>query len=459
MIVTIPFFSKDAEKAASMLDLWSKLEQVQNHTLFLVYPHNTPASLIERVFNAGRKAFSQVERFSIPHEIAEGWPKGPNKMFASAAAHLRNPLPSEGPTGYRGDYRQPNGSFFWWEPDCIPLHAGCLDRLQAQYTMAQKPFLGKVVPTLRQEVLERGEVSRDKDGQPIDDGKPLQLGAKFIDGEHMVLVGMYDRAMQQHINWLQQAAEGEDPVDVALQNEICQRNEHGYTRLTSTDLIGHGWHTENYRVAQDGEFVTVVADTDADNTGSSTFQIHRKAYTGPAMIHGCKDESLVEIVEWLHGHRAEPRRNVEMPDGTAVSGTVVSERVVSLEDLSVGPNAKTPVKWAGAILDNNKMQSSPLNDPEHDTDDLSEEEMRIYARLQARIDRKAAKKVSKKTKGKVKKVSVEEKKQIDPEEVWAFYQSTLTKGDNAWSETLKRFSISPVQLSKIRKEKESLAAA
>lgn len=441
MIVSVPFFSKDAEKAASMLDLWSKLEQVQSHTLFLVYPHNTPASLIERVFNAGRKAFSQVERFSIPHEIAEGWPKGPNKMFASAAAFLRNPLPSEGPAGYRGDYRQPNGSFFWWEPDCIPLHAGCLDRLQAQYTMAQKPFLGKVVPTLRQEVLERGEVGRDKDGRPIDDGKPLQLGEKFIDGEHMVLVGMYDRAMQQHINWLQQAAEGEDPVDVALQNEICQRNEHGYTRLTSTDLIGHGWHTSNYRVTQDGEFVTVTADTDADNTGSSTFQIHRKAYTGPAMIHGCKDESLVQIVEWIHGLNNAPLAEV---------GKMWN---------AVSDNSPSPI--ASSIVDSNKtvMQSSPLNDPEHDTDDLSEEEMRIYARLQAKIERKVAKKASKKIKAKIKKAPKVEKPEVDPEVVWNFYVSILATGGNAWSETLKKFSISPVQLSKVRKSKESLAAA
>lgn len=441
MIVSVPFHTKDAEKAASMLELWSKLELVQNHQLFLIYPHNTPSQLVEKVFNAGRKAFTQVEKYAIPHDIPEGWPKGPNKMFSTAVGELRKSRAFEGPTGYRGDYRQPNGAFIWWEPDCVPLHAGCLDRLQSQYQMAGKPFLGKVVPTLRQEVLERAEPTRDQDGRPLDDGKPERLGHKFIDGEHMVLVGMYDRAMAQRINWIQQAAEGEDPVDVVLQNEICQKDGGNYTRLVNTDLIGHGWHTTNYRVVQDGEMLTVQADSDDDNTGSSVFQIHRRGYTGPCMIHGCKDNSLIELVEWIHGHRAEPPKweaTVKDVQVEMVSKSETGEAIIEIK--------KEPI-----------MQSSPLNEPEHDSDDLTEDELRILAKLQAKLNRKEQKKVSKKTKGKIKKVAPPE---VNDNEVWEFYVNASGKPTgNAWQETLKHFRISAVQLSRLRKERENLQPA
>lgn len=421
MIVTIPFHKGDADKAASMLDLCSRLEHVTTHQLILIYPHTTGQDVVEKVYNSARKAFAVVKKYPIPHEVPQGWPKGPNRMFATTASLVRNKQDFE--AQYTGDYRQQNGAFLWLEPDCTPLHAGWIDRLQAQYLMAQKPFLGTVRPTLIQ------DVTFNIEGDP-ESGIKEYLG-KRIEGEHMVLVGMYDRQIAHHINWITQAAEGHEAIDAVLQNEICQKDHNGYTRLVKSELVGHGWKTENYRVIQDGETVTIQADSHEDNTGDTVFSVHRRGYTGPCMIHGCKDDSLIAIVEWMNGLRAEaPKWEVTTKD-------------IQVEKISKSETGE-------AIIEIKK-----LPEPSSELDELKAQVAQLTSLLQTQVG------LPPKPEKKPKKVKSAPKKQLlSDDEIWDFYTNAAKEDSgSAWRKTLQSCQISARQLSGIRKDREKLQPA
>lgn len=419
MLIILPFHRGDCQKAANLMELCSKLETVSDHQLILLYPHNTGVENVQLVHKFAQKAFTTVHHHAIPHDIPRGWPQGPNKMFVAAASLVKDKLPFE--SVYVPDYRvSPNGSFLWLEPDCIPTGPGWLNKLQLQYLMVKKPFLGTIRPTLKQDVLFN---------VPGDASSGIkEYLQKEVDGEHMVLVGMYDRQIYTHISWLTQAGEGHEAIDVVIQNEVCQRDATGqYTRVVNSTLIGHGWHTSNYRITKDTvEFITLEADTEEDNTGDNTFTFHRRGYEGPCLIHGCKDNSLIECVEYVNGLRD--------------SAPVDEEHKAVNVTLPEGEVATRP-------------GYTKLHDPPSE-DDLLE---KLFAKLlqdPPKLEGLLTKVAPKaKAADKPKKATA---KQVDEEAVWEYYtQEVEANPGKAWQNTLKQFSIGAKTLSAIRKAKTS----
>jgi hypothetical protein len=305
MLILLPFHKGDAAQAAKTLNLCARLEYVEKHQIVLMYPHDTPPSLVDPVKAAARLAFQTVEAYSIPHDIPNTWPHGPNKMFATGTDLVCRKRPFE--DKYTGDYHDQNGAFLWMEPDMVPLHKGWLDRLQQQYTLGGKPMLGAVVATIRQQVLERAEPEKREDGYvPL--GEPIKFGPKYDDGPHMVGAGMYDRALPRIIHWLATAGGLADPFDHTLKDEICQRDSAGkFTRVVPSDLIAHNWKSTNYRITKSGDITEIECDAHLDNPGTPKFMTSRHGFSGACVTHGCKDDSIYRVVEELNRLNGEAR--------------------------------------------------------------------------------------------------------------------------------------------------------
>jgi hypothetical protein len=63
-----------------------------------------------------KKSFPEVDQLFVQDGF-DGWPLGPNQMFADVAAAMYST----------------NTPFYFWEPDCVPMKEGWADDLDAEY--------------------------------------------------------------------------------------------------------------------------------------------------------------------------------------------------------------------------------------------------------------------------------------------------------------------------------------
>lgn len=405
MLAVIPIHKGDAKRAIRTLELTAKLGFIENHQLLVLYPQDT-GSIAQDVLEAGRKAFQTVKGFAIPHAIPNEWPQGPNKMFATCCAVVQKKQEFE--ESFNGDYRSKNGAFLWWEPDMVPVQRGFLDRLQQQYELGQKPCLGVVAPTYRRTVLEREKDDIERIGRAI------KFGDRYTDGEHMVLVGMYDRSIRRIINWIDVAGGMDEPIDVVLQGEILQRNGGDYTRVIVTNLIAHRWRSSNYRLTRNGESCDIECDTHEDAPIKGEITVSKFGHAGPAMIHGCKDESIYEVIEYMNGLRDDCPMELKP--------AVVDTARYNMEVASIHPVAPN-------------TESAEVARLRKEIDDLK-----------ALMPSAASPKKEKKQKPK------KARQEIDEKEVWETYLSILnTEGSGAaWRKTISKHKVTPTQLKVIR---------
>lgn len=131
LLLVIPCHSGDSGDASSLLDWIGELGGCPDNPLLLVMDHTVS---VERQIDLKGKAvqfFPAVYPIIVPpKEGATGWPAGPNWMFQYTARHIASHL-----------YL----SWFWNEPDCIPLKRGWVESLEREYLMCGKPFMGALV--------------------------------------------------------------------------------------------------------------------------------------------------------------------------------------------------------------------------------------------------------------------------------------------------------------------------
>lgn len=120
-----------------LLEWTAELGGVQNHNLILMPFKGLDAA---PVVDMGKRAFKSVRVEPDVWGVTSNWADqskgikdafGPNSMMSQAAWAV---------------YNQKLGPFFFWEPDAIPLVPDWLDRLEAEYKQAGKPFMGAYVP-------------------------------------------------------------------------------------------------------------------------------------------------------------------------------------------------------------------------------------------------------------------------------------------------------------------------
>jgi hypothetical protein len=238
---------------------------LHNHTISL-YPTEPCKAEADAAANRLRDICPSVQVHPLP-DFQGGWPKAPNRHFASVAMHL-----------HREGNREP---WFWMELDTVPLEQGWADKLQGQYRSAGMAFLGNIRPTPWKN--ESGEIyHQTNDEMMIGVGvySPWILNNEKIKPLLMDLLKLPAQAPSQ-------------PFDIWLRWMLKRAG------WAHTDSIYHAWRSKDYIL--DGGTLTFTKED-----GST------ESIKTPLLVHGCKDGSL-------HAFAATPAAPVEPSEPIAAS--------------------------------------------------------------------------------------------------------------------------------------------
>lgn len=310
MFLIMPVHAGDADQARRTLELSLKLKFQTNHWLVVEYPQSA-IPYMQPVLDAARRAFKNVIDYMIPAEVRDGWPYGPNQMFYEAIAYLYTGVanPADVAAGIKHmDPKMDNGRFLWWEPDAIPLHPNWIDRLETEYNVAGKPFMGAKVETWKYQFPyvkdELGKVVLNE----FDNARKMDTSAEPIgkvrDGINMSGVAIYPRAFFTIIEWAVRSLRNNgEPFDVLFKNEICrQLGDGNYYQFQPTYLIAHNTRSTNYRIVREVDGTFVISDPDPKfPSGNPKFLWSQDGSVGAVLAHGCKDGSLEKVVCELNG--------------------------------------------------------------------------------------------------------------------------------------------------------------
>lgn len=121
MLVALSYHSGDHEQAARLANWIAELGGCKGHSLLLL--RESSASLIPKF----AESFDKVTTLEYGDDRWNKWPESCNHVFQKTARYIAHLTP------------QP---WLWLEPDAVPLKAGWLDAIQAEYVSAKKPFMG-----------------------------------------------------------------------------------------------------------------------------------------------------------------------------------------------------------------------------------------------------------------------------------------------------------------------------
>lgn len=257
MILAIPVSKADVHLLAKKVELLKKLGPYPNHIL-AVLPD-------EPVKQPSHEAFSQLAPLFqgahfLPVDLAglSGWPIASNRHFKYVARKIMDLKLKE--------------AFYFFELDNTPMATSWLDRLQNEYIDANKPYMGHVCPT-------RGYLHQPDGSVVPQEGEPHMVGTGIYP-PNLAAYSVKLSAVDRPSPWTRMPLE---PFDIAMRHEVAP---HAY----ATNLIQHNWQTRNYR-EEEGQ---IVCD---DNEGIGPNESHKKPWDGVSIvIHGCKDNSLTDLV-------------------------------------------------------------------------------------------------------------------------------------------------------------------
>lgn len=124
MLVALAYHKGDQEQAARLATWIAELGPYPVHEILLL-PDKLCAD-----FTLPDMGFAKVHRQVVVGDGWQQWPMSPNKAWRTTAKHIEFTMP------------QP---WLWIEADIVPLRAGWLDAIAAEYATCGKPFMGDLV--------------------------------------------------------------------------------------------------------------------------------------------------------------------------------------------------------------------------------------------------------------------------------------------------------------------------
>jgi hypothetical protein len=197
-----------------------------------------------------KKSFQEVEQLFVQDGF-DGWPLGPNQMFADVAAVMYSTIVP----------------FYFWEPDCVPMKVGWVDDLDAEYHK-QLGILGHK--------YEGGMASNGRNIYKMIVGSAV-YPPNFLDFcPSAQSLSTYNLAYKNSGNI-------PEPWDVRCRWDFMAIGR-------DTPLIRTYWKSVNYQW-KDGKIVFFAADPEAQAVQGVTCP-DRIISSQAVVIHGCKDGSL-----------------------------------------------------------------------------------------------------------------------------------------------------------------------
>lgn len=234
--------------------------------------------------------FKEKTMVEIPYLPEGEWPKPSNHHFTVAIEAYTQMLHPDG--------RRKREHFLWLEPDCNPLCQDWIGRLYNDYIYRSLPYYGVKTPTYH-----GWEDLKPKRGAP----------QQFIeqDGFHMSGVAIYPGDYTRRLRPMKQSKTEEPRVDFntlwkapqdTIPFDVFCRSYHAPFWIT--DMILHKWRTANYRI-EEGQLICDDQDEPYEwqlKEPSGRYRPFKLSNAGPvnitngALLHGCKDGSLAELI-------------------------------------------------------------------------------------------------------------------------------------------------------------------
>lgn len=247
MICVLSFCDSDMPMAVDLSRHIEAMGGVRNHRCLILCPAPVAWRPVEQALHA---AFESVELVTYPPRL-KGWPDGPNLAFFTAAESVFRKYPKE--------------TWLWLESDCVPMHQRWLDSIANEYRFCGKTILGAI------------ENAFGLDGKPA--------------GEHVTGVAVYPgdfitkcpplRTLVTTTEHYRKSGALPPAFDVYL-------SPYTLPNVAKTQTIRHYWKSEAFSEAIDGQVYCRFR-----NPYGASNRVDMDA----ALIHGCKDASLLNIVQ------------------------------------------------------------------------------------------------------------------------------------------------------------------
>ena len=249
MNIVFTYHNGDAELALLSAKAMVAMGMNMRHKAIVCATEST--ALIPQITEELRKVFPEVNRI-IAQDGFNGWPLGPNQMFVDASTHC-----------YR--YEDP---WYFWEPDCVPMVEGWVDRLDEEFKKQPNKIMGSIVGG--------GMAASGKNVYQLLVGSAV-YPAKFLD-----YCGLAASLCNYNVAY-RQAGTIPEPWDVRCRWVFMQNGR-------NTDLIKAYWKSCNYQY-NGNDLVFFAEGPEAQEIQSVTCP-DRKVDPQAIVVHGCKDGSL-----------------------------------------------------------------------------------------------------------------------------------------------------------------------
>jgi len=243
MRIIIPVSRTDVHMLPIFTDVLLHHGNLHNHSIIL-FPTEPCTAEADTAANRLRQICPSVSVQPLP-DFQGGWPKAPNAHWAHALRHLRSTGNTE--------------PWLWLEVDTVPMVSNWAEQVQREYNACGSPLLGHV----------RQTVYRNEDGSVYHmDGDEMLLGVAMyspVFGE-----GEVDPLIRDLLRGPFEAPD--EPFDVYLRWAMKR------VGWSHTGLVAHCWKSTGW-----------IGMTYLNEDGDQRL-LHSDVM--PALIHGCKDESL-----------------------------------------------------------------------------------------------------------------------------------------------------------------------
>jgi hypothetical protein len=300
MNIVFAYHNGDAELALLSAKAITAMGINMRHKAIVCAPEET--ALTYEITEELKKSFPEVGRI-FAQDGFNGWPLGPNQMFSDASTHC-----------YR--YQEP---WYFWEPDCVPMSSGWVDKLEKEFSKEPNKIMGSLVGG--------GMASNGKNVYKLIVGSAI-YPSKFLD-----YCGLAASLYNYNVAYRTSGVVPE-PWDVRCRWVFLQ---HG----RNTELIKSYWKSVNYQW-KDGAIVFFAEDPEAQAIQGVTCP-DRTVVSEALVVHGCKDGSLHKMA--IAGF---PMPEPVMPsDSTGLdipSNSMGLEQVAIKDEIRLVPPRKSPSK-------------------------------------------------------------------------------------------------------------------
>lgn len=264
MRIVTPISMSDVEELDKWVDEVILYGNLQSHGISLLPTYSVTQEANEAAQKLSDAGIS-VEILKMQVDPSGGWPAAPNVHFFEAVRLMS----------------KQNQPWLWNELDCRPIHSQWANILAGAYASCGSRFMGNVVKTPW-----RDDITKKPVKSPLGDDDVMMMGCSVYPA-NMAMLERFQPLLNDFMK-------GPDAPDTAF--DIYLRDVIKLEGKSHSKMIDDKWNTEKFIF--DGEKLSCAARTSHEGMEGVQDVIKRGGVVSPdaVMVHGCKDDSLHELI-------------------------------------------------------------------------------------------------------------------------------------------------------------------